>query len=120
MSYYGFDNRYMLDMIKLYPDRFVGTAIVDPLADDPGKAMRELAPLGVAAFRIQPRYGKQPPGSWLAPKGYESMFATAAKTGQTLSCLIDVDGFPEVERMCAEVSRHIGDHRSPGPDWCRA
>ena len=32
MSYYGFDNRYMLDMIKLYPDRFVGTAIVDPLA----------------------------------------------------------------------------------------
>ena len=24
MSFYGFDNRYMLDMIKLYPDRFVG------------------------------------------------------------------------------------------------
>ena len=42
MSYYEFDNRYMLDMIKLYPDRFVGTAIVDPLGDDPGRAMREL------------------------------------------------------------------------------
>ena len=36
MSYYEFDNRYMLDMIKLYPDRFVGTAIVDPLGGDPG------------------------------------------------------------------------------------
>ena len=100
MSYYGFDNRYMLDMIKLYPDRFVGTAIVDPLAEDPGKAMRELAPKGVSAFRIQPRYGKQPPRSWLEPAGYEAMFATATKTGQSLSCLIDVDGLPEVERMC--------------------
>ena len=55
MSYYEFDNRYMLDMIKLYPDRFVGTAIVDPLAADPGRAMRELAKQGVHAFRIQPQ-----------------------------------------------------------------
>jgi predicted TIM-barrel fold metal-dependent hydrolase len=29
------------------------------------------------------------------------MFATAAETGQALSCLIDVDGFAEVDRMCA-------------------
>ncbi len=36
MSYYEFDNRYMLDMIKLYPERFVGTAIVDPLGGGPG------------------------------------------------------------------------------------
>ena len=28
------------------------------------------------------------------------MFALAAKTGQSLSCLIDVDGFAEVDRMC--------------------
>ena len=27
----------MLDMIKLYPDRFVGTAIVDPLGPDPAR-----------------------------------------------------------------------------------
>jgi predicted TIM-barrel fold metal-dependent hydrolase len=100
MSYYEFDNRYMLDMIKLYPDRFVGTAIVDPLADDPGRAMRELAPRGVRAFRIQPHYGKQPPARWLEPAGYAAMFATAAQTGQALSCLIDAEGFPEVDRMC--------------------
>src|SRR5271168_3034607 len=42
MSYYRFDNRYMLDMIKLYPDRFVGTAIVDPLAEKPDEAMKAL------------------------------------------------------------------------------
>src|ERR1700758_3672653 len=49
MSFYRFDNRYMLDMIKLYPDRFVGTAIVDPLDEAPDRAMLELKPKGVRA-----------------------------------------------------------------------
>src|ERR1700678_58872 len=79
MSYYQFDNAFMLDMIKLYPDRFVGTAIVDPLGNDLGRLMRELAPRGVRAFRIQPRYGKQPPARWLEPAGYAAMFAAAAQ-----------------------------------------
>jgi predicted TIM-barrel fold metal-dependent hydrolase len=100
MSYYEFDNRYMLDMIKLYPDRFVGTAIIDPLGDNPERTMRELALRGVHAFRLQPHYSKQPPARWLEPAGYAVMFATAAQTGQALSCLIDSAGFPEVDRMC--------------------
>src|SRR3954447_9669746 len=75
MSYYAFDNRYMLDMIKLYPERFVGTAIIDPLAEKPDEAMRALLPRGVRAFRILPDLGKQPPARWLEPAGYASMFA---------------------------------------------
>jgi predicted TIM-barrel fold metal-dependent hydrolase len=100
MSYYKFDNQYMLDMIKLYPDRFVGTAIVDPLGANPGQAMIDLAPKGVRAFRIHPGYSQQPPDRWLSPTGYQSMFLTAMKTGQSLSCLIDPSGFAEVDRMC--------------------
>ena len=61
MSFYEFDNSYMLDMIKLYPDRFVGMAIVDPLGPRPGEAMCELLPKGVRAFRIAPNYSKLPP-----------------------------------------------------------
>jgi predicted TIM-barrel fold metal-dependent hydrolase len=121
MSYYEFDNRYMLDMIKLYPDRFVGTAIVDPMGDDPGRAMRDLAKRRVHAFRIQPRYGKQPLPRWLEPAGYAAMFATAAQTGQALSCLIDPDGFSEVARMCRRFpdTKVIIDHLGrigAGPD----
>ncbi len=100
MSFYGFDNSYMLDMIKLYPDRFVGTAVVDPLADRPDRAMAELGPKGVRAFRILPGLGKLPPARWLEPPGYAAMFSAAARDGQALSCLIDPDGFPEVDRMC--------------------
>ena len=49
------------------------------------------------------------------------MFATAAKTGQSLSCLIDVDGFPEVDRMCRQfpdtsvIIDHLG-RIGAGPD----
>src|SRR5262249_35262128 len=73
---------------------------VDPLADDPGKAMRDLLPRGVRAFRIQPAYSKLPPARWLEPPGYSAIFTTAARTGAALSCLIGPDGFAEVDRMC--------------------
>src|SRR4051794_5198655 len=100
MSFYQFDNRYMLDMIRMYPDRFVGTAIVDPLGQRPDEAMRALRPKGVRAFRIAPNYRKVPPARWLEPPGYSAMFAAAAETGQALSCLISPDAFAEVDRMC--------------------
>src|SRR5258708_27763993 len=52
MSFYGFDNSYMLDAIAKYPDVFVGTAVINPLGKDPERAMAELARRGVRAFRI--------------------------------------------------------------------
>jgi predicted TIM-barrel fold metal-dependent hydrolase len=102
MSYYEFDNSYMLDMIKAFPDRFVGTAIVDPLGPDPAAALRALAPLGVRAVRIQPKYGKAPEASWLRPEGYSALFSQAERSGVSLSCLIDPSGLPEIDRMCSQ------------------
>lgn len=104
MSYYGFDNSYMLDMIKLYDGVFVGTAVIDPLAPDLVRKMEELAKKKVHAFRIHPRLSQQPPDKWLRPEGYAKMFAAAAKSNQALSCLIDADGLAEVERMCKDNS----------------
>jgi predicted TIM-barrel fold metal-dependent hydrolase len=112
MSFLGLDNSYMLDMIKLYRDRFVGTAVIDPFGADPAREMRDLLPKGVRAFRIRPsdpegkadpgrsQAVKLPPSRWLEPPGYASMFSEAAKTGQALSCLINPDAFSEVDRMC--------------------
>lgn len=112
MSFYSFDNSYMLDMIKLYPDRFVGTAIVDPFGPKPGDAMRALLSRGVRAFRIQSvfpysrledakkTYAAFTPTRWLEHPGYAEMFATAARTRQVISCLVDPSAFPEIDRMC--------------------
>src|SRR3954462_3319341 len=43
MSFYGFNNQYMLDMMGVYPDVFVGTAVIDPAGDAPDKLMADLA-----------------------------------------------------------------------------
>jgi predicted TIM-barrel fold metal-dependent hydrolase len=95
-----FDNRYMLDMIALYPETFVGTAVIDPLGEAPDRLMGELAKKRVRAFRILPSLGRQPAARWLEPPGYAAMFAAGAKNNQALSCLIDPTGFAEVDRMC--------------------
>src|SRR5436190_17834853 len=60
MSFYGFDNRYMLDMIDLHKDVFVGTAVIDPLGKEPDRLMVDLAKRRVRAFRIHPRLSQQP------------------------------------------------------------
>jgi predicted TIM-barrel fold metal-dependent hydrolase len=102
MSFYGFDNSYMLDVIAKHPDVFVGTAVIDPLGKDPAHEMEELAKKGVRAFRIHPKLSKEPIESWLRPDGYKKMFAAGARTNQAMACLIGPDALPEVDRMCKE------------------
>ncbi len=100
MSFYGFDNSYMLDMMALYPEVFVGTAVIDPRADAQDKLMTELAKKRVRAFRIHPGLSKLPPARWLEPAGYSRMFEAGAKNNQAMSCLIAPDALPELDRMC--------------------
>jgi predicted TIM-barrel fold metal-dependent hydrolase len=101
----GFDNRYMLDMIALHRGVFVGTAVIDLHAKDVARQMTELARRGVRAFRIHPRLSRQPPARWLEPPGCARMFAQAAESNLALSCLIDPDGLPELDRMCRRFPR---------------
>lgn len=106
MSFYGYDNSYMLDMIALYKDVFCGTAVIDPTVAAPDRLMGELAKKKVRAFRIypglergiKPNEGKGE--NWLRPAGYEKMFAAAAKHNQAISCLINPDALPDLDRLC--------------------
>jgi predicted TIM-barrel fold metal-dependent hydrolase len=111
MSFYGpkdptsgrgkdYDNRYMLDMMKLYGDVFVGTAVIDPEAEGAERLMAEQAKQRVRAYRIYPGLTKQPPARWLQPVGYARLFAAGAEHNQAMSCLIDPDALPELDRMC--------------------
>jgi predicted TIM-barrel fold metal-dependent hydrolase len=102
MSFYGFDNSYMLDMMKLHEGVFSGTAVIDPFAKEPERLMGELAKKRVRAFRIHPRLSQQPAEKWLQPAGYVTMFKAAARNNQALSCLIGPDGLPELDQMCSD------------------
>ncbi len=99
ISFYGFDNRYMLEAIERHKDVFVGTALIDPLQKDPDAQMLDLAKRGVRAFRIRPG-AKLPVARWLEPEGYAKMFAAGAKHNLGMSCLVNPAGLPELERMC--------------------
>jgi predicted TIM-barrel fold metal-dependent hydrolase len=108
MSYYGYDNSYMLDMIALHKKVLVGTAVIDPSAKDVEKTMTDLSKKGVRAFRIYPglaggtRPNEGKGEGWLKPAGYAKMFARAAKNDQAISCLIGPDALPDLGRMCKD------------------
>ena len=94
----------MLDMIALHKDVFAGTAVIDPAGEGPEPADGASWPRsGVRAFRIYPglTWSKQRRRrGWLEPDGYGQMFAAGAKNNQAMSCLIDPDALPDLDRMC--------------------
>jgi predicted TIM-barrel fold metal-dependent hydrolase len=106
MSYYGFDNDYMLHMISLHKDVFVGTAVIDPSGPRLERLMAELAKQQVRAFRIYPGLERSIKPNvatgegWLKADGYAAMFPAAAKNNQAISCLINTDALPDLDRMC--------------------
>jgi predicted TIM-barrel fold metal-dependent hydrolase len=108
MSWYGFANDYMLHMVTLHKEVFVGTAVIDPAGRAPDTLMTEMAKQRVRAFRIYPgleRGTKPNEGSgenWLQAEGYGKMFAAGARNNQALSCLINPDALPDLERMCGK------------------
>ena len=67
MSYYGFDNRYMLDMIKKHSGVFSGVAVIDE-DDRPARTMQKLAARECADFAFARVIGQPTAGS--TPRGW--------------------------------------------------
>jgi len=99
MSFYGFDNSYMLDTMRRFPRVFSGVAVIDE-TDRPAERMRELKKHGVRGFRIRP--AGRPPERWLDGPGMAAMWKCAAEEGLQMCHLIDADSLPAVDRMCGK------------------
>lgn len=97
MSYYGFDNSYMLDMMEKHRGVFSGVAVIDPEAE-PRKTMRELAAGGVRGFRIRPA-GREVDGSFDG-EGMAAMWECGAEEGLAMCPLMDAKFLPAIDRMC--------------------
>ena len=110
MSFYRFDNRYMLDAMRRFPGVFAGVGIVDDSAARPQDAMRELARQGVRGFRISP--GSQPIDAWLGSPGMTAMWRCAADEGLALCPLVGPNALPGLAAMCAKFpkTRIVIDH----------
>jgi predicted TIM-barrel fold metal-dependent hydrolase len=97
MSYYGFDNSYMLDMMRKHPGVFSGVAVIDP-ESKPRETMLALGRRGVRGFRIRP--GKHPPDRWLDGEGMAAMWKCGAEERLAMCPLVDPEYLPALDRMC--------------------
>lgn len=99
MSYYRYDNSYMLDMMAKYPEVFRGVAVIDP-EDKPAETMKMLKKKGVRGFRI--RDGEDGPEKWVGNAPMEAMWRCGADEKLAMCGLINPPFLPEVDRMCAK------------------
>ena len=95
-TYHGWDNSYLIDAARRYPDAFRVVGMVDNFSEAPGEQMRRLLKQRVTGFRITPRiYGKR----WLGG-AMDQMWETAAATNQKICCLIDAEDIGAIDAMC--------------------
>ncbi len=97
MSYYKFDNSYMLDTIKKYPGVYSGVAVIDEDGKAPAQQMRQLKKQGVRGFRIRPI--KRKPETWLTGEGMQKMWKCGAEEELAMCNLVNIEDLPEIDRM---------------------
>lgn len=97
MSFYGYDNSYMLDAMRRMPGVFGGIAVIDENAA-PADAMRKLKALGVRGFRIRPTDANV--DRWLSTPGMQTMWRCGAEENLAMCCLINPNALAGVDAMC--------------------
>lgn len=101
MSFYGYDNSYMLDVMERHPGTFSGVAVIDEEAS-PVETMKSLKAKGVWAFRIQPKGRGE---TWLDGPGLRSMWAAGGDENLAMSPLINPEYLPSVGKMAAKYPK---------------
>ncbi len=98
MSFYKFDNSYMLDVIAEHPGVFSGVGIVDENRSDLHAAIKSLAAKGVRGFRLYT--DKQKAESWIDSAAMKNMWSYGADEGLAMCLLANPDALPAVRRLC--------------------
>ena len=98
MSFYQYDNRFMLDIMKEHPGVFSGVGIVDENAPNLSGRLKVLAEGGVRGLRITP--GKTPIAEWLGSAGMKALWLAAADHGMAVCPLINPEALPLIRAKC--------------------
>ena len=94
MSFYQFDNRYMLDMMASHPGVFSGVGIVDHEASDVAAKVRELKKAGVRGLRVYSDSVAKP------SKEMENLWKIAADENIAICNLINPADIAAVDKLC--------------------
>ena len=118
--HYRWDNRYLADVLRRYPDRFHGVARVDP--EDPAAAdhISEQTAQGFRGVRLSPTEG--PKGEWITTAAMRPLWSRCAELKVPMTLLAPavripdiakwIDAFPEV----TVVIDHMADTPLDRPD----
>lgn len=105
MSFYRYDNSYMLDMIADHPGVFAGVGIVDHDAEDLERQVKQLAQRGVRGFRIHSRRDlgdrRNDPAEWVKSAGMARLWEVATTEGLAICPLINPDDLTQVAQLCS-------------------
>jgi predicted TIM-barrel fold metal-dependent hydrolase len=97
ISFYRFDNSYMLASMRAHRGIFSGIAIVNADGPHPDREMRALAAHGVRGFRIVPGAA---PRTWLDTPGMSAMWRCGAERRLAMCPLVNPDVLAGIDRMC--------------------
>ncbi|MFM8284911.1 MAG: amidohydrolase family protein [Planctomycetaceae bacterium] len=103
MSFYGFDNAFMLDCIAARPDTFSGVAIIDHERPEVAATLRTLRSRGVRGVRLYADRAKAE--RWEAAAGMDRLWTVAADEGIALCLLADPDALPAIRRQVERFPR---------------
>ncbi len=98
MSFYKFDNSYMLETIAKTPDLFRGVAVIDESQSDLKGAMQKLAAQGVRGFRLYA--DRKNAESWIDSPAMRSLWTLGADLNLKMCLLSNPDALPAIARMC--------------------
>ncbi len=99
MSFYRFDNRYMLDAMHRHPGVFSGVAIVDPSKPNVATEMELLAQSGVRGFRLIANLENT--SSWDSSKEMGAMWRAGAEQNLAMCLLANPEALENIHKMCA-------------------
>lgn len=103
MSFYQFDNRYMLDAIAAHPGVFRGVAVVDENAPRVPATLRQLARAGVTGLRL---YADQKRAeSWTGSAAMQALWRAATDQGIAVCPLAHPEALPAIQRMIERFPR---------------
>jgi L-fuconolactonase len=95
MSWYGYDNAYILDCAKRHPGRFGLVGMVDPASEQLEAEMEQLIDAGVKGFRLMPRLRNDIP--WFS----ERLWRKANEVGTILTLLVGPEQVIDAEPFIA-------------------
>jgi predicted TIM-barrel fold metal-dependent hydrolase len=103
MSFYQYDNRYMLDAIAAHPGVFRGVAVVDENAPRLNETLLDLARAGVTGIRLYADQARAE--AWFDSAGMQALWKHATDIGLAICPLAHPEALPAIRRMCERFPR---------------